>query len=148
MTYEDGGRETLGSDGNWKSATGPILMSEIYHGETYDARLEKAGWTRPGFDDREWAPVKPVDFRKDILVARRGPAVKRIEERPSDQVWKTPGGDTVLDLGQNMVGWAELTRPGAGGDDGHPPARGGARQGRELLHRRTSVMRSRPCATP
>ena len=26
-------------------------MSEIYHGETYDARLEKAGWAAAGFDD-------------------------------------------------------------------------------------------------
>ena len=48
VTYSDGRREIVGSDGSWKAATGPILMSEIYHGETYDARLEKPGWTRPG----------------------------------------------------------------------------------------------------
>ena len=48
VTYADGRREIVGSDGSWKSATGPILMSEIYHGETYDARLEKPGWDRSG----------------------------------------------------------------------------------------------------
>ena len=79
-TYEDGRREIVGSDGSWKAATGPILMSEIYHGETYDARLEKAGWTRPGFDDREWAGVRAVEHRKDNLVAPAGPPVRRIEE--------------------------------------------------------------------
>jgi len=40
-------QETLTSDGAWKSSIGPILMSEIYHGETYDARLEKPGWSSP-----------------------------------------------------------------------------------------------------
>ena len=47
-----GARSSSASDGQWKASTGPILMSEIYHGETYDARLEKAGWSSPGFDDR------------------------------------------------------------------------------------------------
>ncbi len=45
VTYKDGREEVIGSDGQWKATTGPILMSEIYHGETYDARLEKPGWT-------------------------------------------------------------------------------------------------------
>ena len=42
----------IGSDASWKASTGPILMSEIYHGETYDARLEKPGWSSPGFADQ------------------------------------------------------------------------------------------------
>ena len=48
ITYKDGRTETIGTDQAWKASTGPILMSEIYHGETYDARLEKAGWTTAG----------------------------------------------------------------------------------------------------
>ncbi len=43
VTLKDGREEMILSDGNWKAATGPIVMSEIYHGETYDARLEKPG---------------------------------------------------------------------------------------------------------
>src|SRR5262249_12538992 len=39
IVYQDGHRETIGTDEKWKCATGPILMSEIYMGETYDARL-------------------------------------------------------------------------------------------------------------
>ena len=115
VTYEDGRRETLGSDGSWKSATGPILMSEIYHGETYDGRLEKAGWTRPGFDDGDWAAVKAVDHRKDALVAPVGPPVRRIEELRPARIFKTPAGDTVVDLGQNMVGWPKLEVQGPAG---------------------------------
>jgi len=32
IQYEDGRQEVVGTNANWKAATGPILMSEIYHG--------------------------------------------------------------------------------------------------------------------
>ncbi|HVQ29578.1 MAG TPA: family 78 glycoside hydrolase catalytic domain, partial [Vicinamibacteria bacterium] len=115
VTYKDGRKETIGSDGSWKSATGPLLMSEIYHGETYDARLEKAGWTAPGYGDAQWAGVKVADHPKDDLVAPAGPPVKRIEERKPVKIFKTPGGDTVADLGQNLVGWIRLKVQGPAG---------------------------------
>lgn len=115
VTYADGRRQMIGSDSQWKSATGPILMSEIYHGETYDARLEKAGWARPGFDDRGWKGVQVAGYGKDNLVASAGPPVKRIEEIRPVAVLKTPAGDTVVDLGQNMVGWPKLMVEGPAG---------------------------------
>lgn len=115
VAYADGGRETIGSDGSWKAATGPILMSEIYHGETYDARLEKPGWTRAGFDDASWTRVAAADHRKDTLVASAAPPVKRIEELRPVKILRTPAGDTVFDLGQNMVGWPRLHVQGPAG---------------------------------
>jgi alpha-L-rhamnosidase len=115
VTYKDGREETIGTDQGWKASTGPILMSEIYHGETYDARLEKPGWAEPGFSDSQWSPVKVVDGRKDDLIAPAGPPVRRIEELKAVKIQKTPGGDTVVDLGQNMVGWVRLKVQGPAG---------------------------------
>jgi alpha-L-rhamnosidase len=115
ITYKDGRKEVVGSDPGWKTATGPLLMSEIYHGETYDARLEKAGWSSPGFDDGQWAAVKVANHGKDDLVAPAGPPVRRIEERKPVKIFRTPGGDTVADLGQNMVGWVRLRVQGPAG---------------------------------
>jgi alpha-L-rhamnosidase len=115
ITYKDGRKEVIRSDEGWKASTGPILMSEIYNGETYDARLEKAGWTVPGFDDRAWSPVKTAAHGKDRLVAPAGPPVRRIEEIRPIKVLTTPAGDTVVDMGQNMVGWARLRVQGAPG---------------------------------
>jgi alpha-L-rhamnosidase len=108
VIYKGGREEIIGSDQNWKAATGPILMSEIYHGETYDARLEKAGWAAPGFDDRQWAGVKSANHKKEILIAPAGPPVRRMEELKPVKIFKTPGGDMVADMGQNMVGWVRL----------------------------------------
>ena len=115
ITYKDGHEETVGTDGTWKAATGPILMSEIYHGETYDARLEKPGWATAGFADGEWSKVKVAEHRQDDLIAPAGPPVRRIEELKPVKVLKTPGGDTVVDLGQNMVGWVRLKAQGPAG---------------------------------
>ncbi|HEU0092056.1 MAG TPA: family 78 glycoside hydrolase catalytic domain, partial [Vicinamibacteria bacterium] len=115
VTYKDGSRETIGSDAGWKASTGPILMSEIYHGETYDARLEKAGWAAAGFDDHGWSGVKMTDARKDALIAPAGPPVKRIQELRPVKIFTTPGGDTVADMGQNMVGWVRLAVEGPAG---------------------------------
>jgi alpha-L-rhamnosidase len=115
ITYTDGREETLVTDQGWKAATGPILMSEIYHGETYDARLAKPGWTAPGFDDRGWSAVRVASHRKDHLVAPAGPPVRRIQELKPVQILKTPAGDTVADMGQNMVGWVRLVAQGPAG---------------------------------
>lgn len=38
ITYKDGREEIVGTDAKWKAATGPILMSDIYNGETYDGK--------------------------------------------------------------------------------------------------------------
>ena len=115
VMYRDGRQEVVGSDVNWKASTGPILMSEIYHGETYDARLEKNGWTQAGFDDRQWSRGRTASYPKDTLVAPAGPPVRRMHEVRPVKVIKTPGGDTVVDMGQNMVGWLRLKVRGPAG---------------------------------
>jgi len=116
VTYTDGTVELIRSDRHWKAATGPIRMSEIYHGETYDARQEKDGWTEPGYDDSDWAAVEVVDHDKSNLVAQYGPPVKKIEEVRPLAMLETPAGDTVIDMGQNMVGWVRFKVSGERGD--------------------------------
>jgi alpha-L-rhamnosidase len=115
IDYTDGRHEIVRTDQHWKSATGPILMSEIYHGETYDARLEKAGWTSAAYDDKDWSGVKVAAHRKDLLIAPAGPPVRKIEELKPVRIIKTPAGETVADLGQNMVGWVRLKCQGPAG---------------------------------
>lgn len=115
ITYKDGRKEVVTSDQNWKAATGPILMSEIYHGETYDARLEKAGWDVTGFDDKQWAGVKVANHSKSILTAPAGPPVRKIEEIKPVKIFKTPAGETIVDFGQNLVGWVRLQVQGSAG---------------------------------
>lgn len=116
VQYTDGTSEIIGTDGSWKSTTGPILMSDIYNGETYDAQLEKTGWCKGGFDDSDWKPVIVTSHSKEILIAPEGPPVRKVEEIKPVKIITTPKGETVVDMGQNMVGWVRLTVQGQAGD--------------------------------
>jgi alpha-L-rhamnosidase len=52
--------------------------------------------------------VETASLGKDQITATIGPPVRRIEEIKPVQVIYTPSGDTLLDMGQNMVGWCRL----------------------------------------
>ena len=80
VRYEDGSEDVFFSDRSWKVSSGPILMSDIYHGETYDARREKQGWDTAEYDDDLWVPASVLDHTKDILVAQESLPVKVTEE--------------------------------------------------------------------
>ena len=58
VTYSDGHVETVTTDTEWRTATGPWLTADLYNGEIYDARLRVDGWSRPGFDDAAWKPAE------------------------------------------------------------------------------------------
>lgn len=115
VNYQDGTSEIFGTDSTWKATTGPILESDIYNGEIYDARLEMNEWSQAGFDDQTWNPVKPINHSKKILVAPLGPPVRKIQELKPIDIIKTPNGETVFDMGQNMVGWVRLRVKGPAG---------------------------------
>jgi alpha-L-rhamnosidase len=108
IEFTDGSKHFITTDNTWKSSTGAILKSEIFDGEIYDARLEKPGWSSPGFDDRKWQGVVVPGTGKEQLVSAVSPPVRRIEEIHPVEIIYTPEGDTVLDMGQNMVGWCRL----------------------------------------
>ena len=40
VEYADGSKATISTDESWKASTGPILESDIYNGEVYDANKE------------------------------------------------------------------------------------------------------------
>ncbi|NIN72411.1 MAG: family 78 glycoside hydrolase catalytic domain, partial [Gemmatimonadetes bacterium] len=115
ITYADGRVQTVGSDASWKATTGPIRMADLYNGERYDARLEKPGWSEAGYDDSAWDGVRVIDHPMDILIAPAGPPVRAVEEITPLAILHTPAGETVFDMGQNMVGWVRLRVRGAAG---------------------------------
>lgn len=116
VNYTDGTSEVITTDNSWKTSYGPILKSDIYNGETYDARLEMTGWAINGFYDANWKQSSVLDHSKDILVASNGLPVKITEEIKPIETIKTPKGELVFDLGQNIVGWAQIKVRGKKGD--------------------------------
>jgi alpha-L-rhamnosidase len=116
INYTDGTTATIVSDETWKSSTGSIRFSEIYHGETIDSREEKAGWSTAGYNDGSWSGVKTQNYPNDILLATYNEPVKKHEAFKPLKVFTTPKGEKVIDFGQNLVGWVMVKANGNAGD--------------------------------
>ncbi len=93
--YEDGTEEVFGTDASWKSRKSRIVDSGIYSGEVYDA----------GLDVSETFGTELIELGYDRLSPRLSPPITVHERIKPAEVIHTPAGETVLDLGQNMVGW-------------------------------------------
>jgi alpha-L-rhamnosidase len=116
IDYRDGSRSIIATDNTWRCASnGPVRASEIYNGEVYDARMERDGWSTASFNDNEWATVFVADFPKTTLVATNGPHVTKHEVFEPVKISTTPNGETVVDFGQNLVGWIQLSVSGPAG---------------------------------
>lgn len=116
VEYEDGTTAWFNTDESWKGVYGPIVFSEIYDGEIYDARLEIAGWNQAGCDDQMWNTVQTVVFDKSVMQAQSGSKVEPMTEVPAKRIFTTPQGDTVIDFGQNMTGWIAFQAEGKSGE--------------------------------
>ncbi|MDR1287738.1 MAG: glycoside hydrolase family 78 protein [Treponema sp.] len=116
IKYADGTAETIVTDDSWTFAASPVIYSEIYHGETYDARLEQPGWDRGGFNGSGWNPVYTESADTGMLKPHDGLPVKEKEFFKPLSLVKTPRGETVLDFGQNISGWVRFTVRGKAGD--------------------------------
>ncbi|TMD59189.1 MAG: alpha-L-rhamnosidase, partial [Chloroflexi bacterium] len=115
IDYADGTTERIVTDETWHAARGPILASDIYDGETYDARMERPGWSAPGYDDHDWGGVRQQSRDLATLVAPSGPPVRRTELVAPVAITTSPTGRTIVDFGQNLVGRLRLTLHGQAG---------------------------------
>ena len=131
INYEDGTCTTVHSDNNWKYDFSPVTFNCIYGGEDYDARREQKGWNQIGFDDSHWRPVVIQEAPKGILRSQMAAPVKIMERYDIQKVTKLNADQVasasvstkrtvdpsafVLDMGQNLAGFPEITVRGKRG---------------------------------
>lgn len=110
IRFTDGTSMVWGTSKEWLVHAGPIVFSEIYDGEIYDARLERPEWLTLGTASKynEWKKVNLVEVDKNILVSQPSNRPKINERIAVQKLLTTPQGDIVLDFGQNLTGWIEL----------------------------------------
>ncbi|GAA4419443.1 glycoside hydrolase family 78 protein [Georgenia halophila] len=115
IAYTDGTSDVVVTGSHWRgAAAGPVVSSGIYAGERIDARRAVSGWSAPGFDDSAWPAVAVRDADVVPEPATAEP-VRRTEELVVQEVITTPSGKTVLDFGQNLVGWLRVRVAGPEG---------------------------------
>ncbi|HTH06482.1 MAG TPA: family 78 glycoside hydrolase catalytic domain, partial [Ilumatobacteraceae bacterium] len=115
VVFVDGHVQRIVTDESWRAGSGEVLADDLYKGETIDARLRDDAWQRPGFDDAGWDAVHAVEFDSGRLVPRTSPPVRRLGERAVERVWTSPSGKTLVDFGQNIVGFARVRAAGPAG---------------------------------
>ncbi len=116
IEYEDGSSEVVVTDSSWKlTMDGPILMSDIYNGEEYDARKEIDGWAEVGFKDRRWEAVIVLEDTEAVLTRHPGSPIRKTMEIEAVKLSEPKEGEYVFDMGQNMVGWVRLKVEGQAG---------------------------------
>lgn len=145
VTYTDGSTETIVSDGSWMSSfNGPMLYSDIYNGEIYDARRYQ-DISSPDYDASGWNAVAASNAFRGELVSMVGPypqqLTKHIAKVKTATVYegtKATGTDhgmanvvatqsgegtvkiskqqaVCFDFGQNVAGWPRFTVKGKAG---------------------------------
>ena len=108
LFFADGSSQMVGSDESWTGGFGPILETDIYAGETYDARKDIIGWDKPGFDAGAWKAVDRGANVIPVIQADPGAPVRRTGEVKSVAVTHPKPGQAVYDYGRNFSGWVRL----------------------------------------
>lgn len=119
LQFSDGSSRVVATDDDWMVAQGPIRLAEIYHGEKYDARLELPGWSSNCPVTGNWERVIGLPFVSERinLTAGYSDPVRCIENAKPVSKIVTPSGKTILDFGQNLVGYVRIK--GVQGPRGH-----------------------------
>ncbi|MGJ3237397.1 MAG: family 78 glycoside hydrolase catalytic domain [Anaerolineae bacterium] len=110
ITFENGETLIVNSDLSWQATPSPVLESDIFDGERYDARLEQSA---------ELSAVRALEMDTALLEARRSLPVRIMEEIQPIALIETPAGETVLDMGQNMTGWLRFKTSAPAGTEIH-----------------------------
>ena len=112
VEYENGQTDDIVSDASWQWAPSPITFNSIYGGEDYDARLEVRGEKREVRG--EWQPVVVQEAPRGVLRRQIAEPVK-IMERYGVKDTVRRDSVLVLDMGQNLSGFPEITVQGRAG---------------------------------
>ena len=109
VTYPDGSKALIASDETWKITNqGPIRTANEYDGETCDENYELGAWTSQGYDDSEWLQVELVEAPEGVLSPQPNPNITVMEKLKPVAMFQK-GDKYYLDLGQNMVGFLNMT---------------------------------------
>ena len=107
ITYTDGNTQLLPTGADWSAYESNVRFSEIYDGETYDAAFDPSS-----------APIAIAEFDgpSDTLIAQQGEKITEQERILPARIFTTPAGETVVDFGQEITGYVEVSLDAHAGD--------------------------------
>jgi alpha-L-rhamnosidase len=115
IEHVDGSVEWVATDASWQASTSYILQSEIYDGESQDARLVQSGWDAAGFPAAGWKQVVTIDPKPVAIEAQDYPSIRRERTVAAKTMTEPKPGVYVYDLGQNLAGVERVRVEGSAG---------------------------------
>jgi alpha-L-rhamnosidase len=117
IEHVDGSVEWVVTDASWKAHTSYILHSELYDGESQDARMKQPGWDTASFADAKWESVATIDPKPIFIDAQDYPSIHAERTMEAKSVTEPKPGVYVFDFGQNMSAMPHLRVEGTAGTD-------------------------------
>ncbi len=106
LTFVDGTTQIIGSDAKWTAVESEIRYSEIYHGEICDSRFVPA----------EVIPCVEFDGPWHTLIPQEGEKIVEHERLLPVAILTTPNGERVIDFGQNITGYVQISLQAKSGE--------------------------------
>jgi alpha-L-rhamnosidase len=106
IVFADGHVQRVVTSIEWQAFASDTTRNSLYNGQTVDARLRA-----------ERTPLEIVEANVDRgrLVAQTSPPILRHEVLRPVEIWQSPSGKTLVDFGQNLVGWLRFSVRGERG---------------------------------
>jgi alpha-L-rhamnosidase len=115
IEHDDGSVEWVSTDNTWLANHTGIQHSEIYDGETQDARLATPGWDTAGYNSSSWFAAVAIE-PKPITIEAQDFEPIRVERTLEPKAMTEPKpGVYVYDFGQNFSGVERLRVSGPEG---------------------------------
>ncbi|MBN2685011.1 MAG: family 78 glycoside hydrolase catalytic domain [Pontiellaceae bacterium] len=105
LTYADGTIEWFGTGRDWEAGDGPFVCADLQDGECYDA----------SHGEPDWKLVEVLDLDSTCIVPQPDEPVRVLATLTARERTEPTAGYYVYDLGQNMVGVAQVVMNGRKG---------------------------------
>ncbi|MGA2534576.1 MAG: family 78 glycoside hydrolase catalytic domain [Terracidiphilus sp.] len=117
IEHADGSVDWVSTDANWQAGELDIQHSELYDGESQDARRKQPGWDTATFAGTGWKSVETIDPKPTKIEAQDFQSI-RVERtlQPKSMTQPKPGV-YVYDFGQNFSGVERVRLQGLAGTD-------------------------------
>ena len=109
VNYSDGSRRVVGSDESWNWKEGPVIRTNIYLGESYDARQEIKDWSRAETLCPDWNnAVLAQTGIPPRLVPQLMEPIRTKQLLKAVEMWQDSSGSWIFDFGVNLAGIPHL----------------------------------------
>ena len=117
IEHTDGSVEWVVTDKSWLADETSILHSELYDGESQDARRVVPGWGTAGYNPSSWKASIAIEPKPVTIEAQDFQPIRVERTLTAKSMAQPKPGVYVYDFGQNFSGVEKLSLQGPAGTD-------------------------------